>query len=148
MSVDRIAFRTAVRAAAVSMLQAYKDDVDGRTQIYRGRPRSINPPTAFVDVLSETYEYSNVRWRQRLCTAEVIVLFGLFDHGEAVDQADATADAFLDWVTDNVHAAGGNTTIGITAIEDDPTYVPDWLPPSEQKTYFATRYTLEGRAGG
>jgi hypothetical protein len=148
MVVTRIAFRTAVRAAAVTMLQNYKDTVDNRMQIYRGRPRSIMPPTAFVDSIREDYDYSNVTWRQRKCVAEVVVLFGVFDSGDAVDQADKTADAFLDWVTDNFHAAGANTTVGIVAIEDEATYVPDWLPPAEQKTYFATRYTLEGRAGG
>jgi len=65
-----------------------------------------------------------------------------------VDQADVFADAFLDWVTDRYHAAGANTVIGITEIADDPTYVNDWQPPDQQRTYFGTRITLEGFAGG
>jgi hypothetical protein len=148
MTVTRIPFRTATRQAAVTLLTDFADDVGLRLQVYPGRPRSINAPTAFVDSIRETYQYSNVTWRLRTPTLDIIILWGLFDSKEAVDQADQFADAFLDWVTDRFHAAGANTIVGITEIVDDPTYVPDWLPPAEQRTYFATRISLEGLAGG
>lgn len=148
MTVTRIAFRTEMRSAAMSMLTAFAADASIKLQIYRGRPRSVMPPCAFVDTISEDFEYSNVSWRMRTASLEVVVLHGLFDSGEAVDQADALADEFLDWVTDNLHAAGGNTTVAVRTVTDDPTYVPDWLPPDLQRTYYATRITLEGHAGG
>jgi hypothetical protein len=148
MTVTRIPFRTATRNAAVTLLTTFAADVGLKLQVYPGRPRSINPPTAFVDSIRETYQYSNVTWRLRQPTLDIIILWGLFDSKEAVDQADQFADAFLDWVTDRFHAAGANTIVGITEIVDDPTYVPDWQPPAEQRTYFATRVSLEGLAGG
>jgi hypothetical protein len=148
MTVTRIPFRTQTRQAAVTLLTDFAKDVGLKLQIYPGRPRSINAPTAFVDSIRETYQYSNVTWRLRQPTLDIIILWGLFDSKEAVDQADQFADAFLDWVTDRFHAAGANTIVGITEIVDDPTYVPDWQPPAEQRTYFATRVSLEGLAGG
>jgi hypothetical protein len=146
--VTRIAFRTAVRAAAVTLLDDFKADVGMVLQTYPARPRSVNPPTAFVDSIRESFVYSNVTWRERTPTVEIVVLWGLYDSKEAVDQADAFADAFLDWVTDRYHAAGANTMVAIVEMADEPTYVTDWMQPSEQRTYFATRITLEGFAGG
>lgn len=150
LMVLRVAFRTDTRAAAVELLTDFAAQTSPvmTLQVYPGRPRSLNPPTAFVDAVRESYAYSNVTWRERTATLDLIVLWGLFDSKEAVDQADAFADAFLDWVTDRYHAAGANTTVAVTAIEDEPAYVNDWMPPSEQRTYFATRITLEGFAGG
>ena len=29
---------------------------------------------------------------------------------------------------------------------DVPDYVPDWMPPAEQRTYYASRIVLEGLA--
>ena len=145
----RIAFSSAVREAAIGLVQDYAADVGLKIQTYRARPRSILPPTAFVDAISERYEYpSSVTWRQRTPSVEVIVVWGLFDSGDAVDQRDRFVDGYLDWVTDNVHAAGANTTIGITAVDDIPAFVNDWEPPDKQRTFFATRITLEGFAGG
>ena len=146
--ITLIPFRTAMRAAAVSLLEGYAQSAGVRLQVYPGRPRTVAAPSAFIDAISESYAYSNVRWRMRECLVEVVLLHGLFDSKEAVDQADAFADAFLDWCTDNLHEAGGNTTLAVREIADDPTYVPDWQPPAEQRTYYATRITLEGRAGG
>lgn len=148
MVVTRIAFRTEMRAACVTLLEDYAEAMMTRLQVYPGRPRSINPPTAFVDSISEDYEYSNVSWRMRTATVDLIVLHGNFDSKEAVDQADAFADGFLDWATDHLHAAGANTVLGIVNVTDDPTYVPDWLVPAEQRTYYGTRISVEGRAGG
>jgi hypothetical protein len=143
----RTPFRTNLRAAAVTMLEAYAADATIKLQVYRARPRSVLPPCAFLDRVSETIEYFGPQIRQRTPQAEVVVLHGLFDSGDAVDQADAFADGFLEWVTDNVHAAGANTTVGAVSIEDEPTYVTDWMAPENQRAYYATRITLEGFAG-
>ena len=142
-----MSFRTDLRAACVQLLTDYKTDANIKLQVYPGRPRSIAPPTAFVDTIREAIAYSGPTQYQRTPTAEVIVLHALFDSKEAVDQADAFVDGFLEWVVDRYDAADENTTIGITEVDDDPTYVPDWLPPAEQKTYYATRISVEGYAG-
>ena len=140
----RPAFQTAMRAAAVTLLTDYKNDAGVRLQVYRGRPASIHPPTAFVDELSESITYTALH--QRIPTASVVVLHGIFDHGDTVDQRDAFVDGFVDWVLDRYHAAGANTLIAVTDVNDDPAFVPEWLPPDQQKTYYATRITLEGLA--
>jgi hypothetical protein len=44
------------------------------------------------------------------------------------------------------HEAGANTLLALTEVEDVPVYVPDWLPPDRQRTYYATRIVLEGYA--
>jgi hypothetical protein len=139
-----VTFRTNMRAAAMSLLDDYAASISLGLQTYRGRPASIHPPTAFVDSVNETILYTGPLLRQRTPTVEVVVIHGTFDSGVTVDQADAFADGFLDWVTANVHEAGANTTIGAVAIADEPTYVPDWLPPQLQRTYYATRISLEG----
>jgi hypothetical protein len=149
MSVTRISFQAAMRAAAVELLTDYAASAGVKLQIYRARPRSLMAPVAFVDKITETLEYpGNVTWRQRMPRVEVIVIHGLFDSGDAADAKDAFVDDFIDWVTDNVHAADPNTTIGLVATEDIPDYVNDWMPPAEQRTWYATRLTLEGFAGG
>lgn len=147
--VTRIPFSSAMRAACVDLLKAYADSAGVKLQVYRARPASVLPPCAFVDRMSETMTYpSSVSWRQRTLRAEVVVVHGLFDSGDAADQRDAFVDGFLDWVTDNVHAADPNTTVGLVGVEDDPGFVNDWMKPELQRTYYATRLVLEGFAGG
>lgn len=141
-----MSFAAATRAAAVSMLEAYKASVDIKLQIYPGRPASIYPPTAFVDRMDESIEYRGVVLFQRTPEVDVLVLHGEFDSLEAVTQRDAFVDGFLTWVANNVHAAGANTTIGLVAVADEPTYVPDWLPQERQRIYYGTRLTLRGYA--
>lgn len=136
-----------MRAAAVDLLTGYGAAAGLKLQVYPARPRSIAAPCAFVDQFSESVVYSGPAQIQRTPRCEVIVLHGLFDGKEAADQGDAFVDGFLDWVTDRVHAAGGNTTIAAIEIEDEPTFVPDWQPVEAQRTYFGTRITLEGYAG-
>ncbi len=55
-------------------------------------------------------------------------------------------------MTDRYHAAGANTDIRVSAIEDQPAWEPDWRPANTTNgpnpTYSATRITLEGFAGG
>ena len=147
----RVAFESAVRAAAVSLLTDFAASAGIKLQVYRARPASLFPPTAFVDKMGERIEYpGSTDWRQRTVTAEVVVVHGVFDSGEAVDQRDAFVDAFLDWATDRVHEAGASTTLGLVAVEDEPAWSPDWNPVNGNASavYYATRLTLEGFAGG
>ena len=142
----RIAFRSAMRAAAVTMFNDFKADRGLVLQIYPGRPRTIAAPTVFVDRISERLTEYTLSTRQRVPVVEVVVLHGLFDSKDAVEQGDEFVDGFLDWIADNYHAAGANTLISAVATEDDPEFVPTWQPPEVQRTYYATRISLEGFA--
>lgn len=139
-------FQADMRAAAVSMLVAYAADADIKLQVYPGRPRSLMPPVAFVDRIRESLTWDGIR--QRLVSVDVVVLHGLFDSKDSTEQKDAFADGFVDWSSDNYHAAGANTVLEPRSIEDDPAYTPDWQPENEQRSYYATVITLEGFAGG
>jgi len=142
----RIPFQTQMREATVTLLTDFKQDADLKLQIYGGRPRSVKPPTAFVDRIRETLVWDGLR--QRTVQVEIVFLWGLFDSLEAATQRDAMIDAFIDWVSDRFHAAGTTTILEPRTIEDDPNFVPDWLRPEEQTTLYATTLTLEGFAGG
>jgi len=142
MIAGRVAFQAAMRAASADLLAAYAVAASIRLQVYPARPASLYPPTAFVDLIRESISYDGLRTRNVF--AEVVVVHAEFDSKEAADQKDAFVDGFLDWVTDAVHGAGANTTVGVVETEDLPDYVPDWLPPEKQRTYYATRLTLEG----
>jgi len=143
-----LAFQTSMRQAAVDLLTGYVDSLDEKIklQVYRARPASLFPPTAFVDRLSETLTFVGMSLMRRVPTATVVVVHGLFDSGEAVDQRDAFVDGFLDYVREQFHAAGANTLIGGVSVEDDPNYIPDWLPVEKQRAYYATVINLEGLA--
>jgi len=151
--VTRIAFQAAMRSACIALLDDYKAATSMKLQIYPGRPSSLNPPTAFVDRITEQIVYpGSVTWRQRTVRCEVLVVFGLFDSASAVAQKDQFVDDFMDFVTDSVHEAGANTTIALVAVDDEPAWTPDWRPANvtngPNPTYYATRLTLEGFAGG
>lgn len=143
---DRIAFAAAVRAASVQFLQDYRDDAEINLQIYPARPASIQPPTAFVDRMTERVDRT-VSIRQRRPRAELLVLHGLFDSADTAAQRDAFVDGFMDWVEDRPDQADPNTTIELVAVDDNPTYVPTWLKPELQRAYYATRIVLEGFTG-
>ena len=136
--------QAAMRAASVQLLRDFAAYADIKLAVYPGRPKTIAPPHAFIDRLTETVDYTALR--QRHPRAEIVVLHGLFDSGDAVAQKDQFVDGFLDWVRDNIHAAGTNTTVGVVAVEDEPNYVPDWQAPEVQRSYYASRITLEGLA--
>lgn len=140
-------FQADNRAAAVTLLSGHAQAESVKLQIYPGRPRSLNPPTAFVDAQRETIVYLG-QLMQRTVQTDVVLLHGSFDSAEAAAQKDAFVDGFIGYVRDNISAAGANTTIGVVATEDDPTFLPDWLPLEQQRIYYATRVTLEGFAGG
>ncbi len=138
--------QVAYRAAAVQFMSDYATDADIGLQVYPGRPRTLRPPTAFVDGINETFTPFVGRYDQRTPIVRVIVLFGLFDSADAVQQKDEFIDGLVQWVIDRPHAAGPNTLIRVSETQDLPDYVPEWLPPEQQKTYYATEISLEGFA--
>jgi hypothetical protein len=119
-----------------------------KLQVYPGRPRSIYAPCAFVDAIRESIDYTQSVLSGRTAEVDVVVLHGLMDTAEAATQKDAFVDGFLAYVYANIHAAGGIRTFGAVSTEDVPDYVPDWLPPNEQRTYYGSRITLQGYEGG
>jgi hypothetical protein len=142
--------QAATRTAAVTLLGDYATDAGIGLQVYRARPGSIRPPTAFVDTVGESIEYVG-HLMQRTPRVEVVICHGLFDTGDAADRKDAFVDGFIAWVRDRIHAAGANTQLQVVDTEDVPNFVPEWLPPGEpapntQRTYYASRITLEGYA--
>jgi hypothetical protein len=137
-----------MRAAAVTLLEAYASAASLKLQVYPGRPRSVNPPCAFVDRMTATFESVGITLRQTTPTAEVLVLHGLFDSKDATEQRDAFVDGFTDYVATQFHAAGANTLIATASLEDEPDFTTDWMPLEQQRTYYATRITLGGFASG
>lgn len=150
--MDPSNLQASMRAAAVQLLTDYAADQELKLQVYPARPRSLFPPSAFVDKVNERLEWSGTGWPQRTVTAEVLVVHGIFDTKEAADQRDAFVDGFVYWVADNFDAAGANTVAALTAVDDDPAWTPDWRPANTangpEPIYYATRLTLEGYAGG
>lgn len=134
------------RAAAVSLMDDCATDAGVKLQTYRGRPASLHPPTGFVDSMrtdlvpfpatSTLYQHNR--------RIDLLMVWGLFDSGEAVDQRDAWMTAFHNWARVLPHAVNGSSLLGPVSYADEPTFVPDWL--ERQDAYFATRITLEGFA--
>lgn len=143
MVLARIPVETQARAAAVQLLTDYAADASLKLQVYPGRPRSLFPPTAFVDAINEAIAEYTVTHRQRTVQAVVLVLHGTYDSADTTAQRDAFVDGFLDWAADRYHASGANTLLGVVAVEDVPEYVPGWMPPDQQRVYYGTRITLE-----
>ncbi len=138
--------QAAFRAAVVDLLTDFASDESIGLQVYPGRPRSLNPPTAFIDTVNSRIEYSGPTQYQQTVSVDVILVHGTFDSKESTAQKDDFVDAFLAYVVPQYHEAGANTLVALTETEDLPVWVPDWLPPQEQRTYFATRIVLEGYA--
>jgi hypothetical protein len=137
--------QAAMRAAAVALLTDYAADAEVKLQVYPGRPKTINPPTGFVDAITETLDHST-NLTKRIPSAGIVLVHGIFDTKEAADQKDAFMDGFIDWAESRFHAAGANTLVAVADTEDIPNYVPEWMPPERQLVYYATRITLEGYA--
>jgi hypothetical protein len=134
------------RAATVTMLNECATNASVALQVYRGRPASLHPPTAFIDSMADdltAYPGSSTLY-QHAPLVEVVMVWGLFDSGEAVDQRDAWVDAFHEWVRARPHEAGARSLLGPRSLSDIPNYIPDWLPEAQQLSYFATRIVLEG----
>lgn len=143
--------RSDARYAALGLVEDFAASLEPPITVttYPGRPKSIRPPHLFVDRVTGSVSYSGPSSYQHPVTVDLVLLHGLFDSKEAVDQADRFVDGFVAHVATDPHAAGANTTIGLSSIEDDPTYVADWINPGStrageaQGPYFATRISLE-----
>ena len=140
-------FQADCRAASVAFLADYASEVGVKMQVYPGRPRSIMPPTGFVDLIRESLDHTTML-TARDVTVEMVVVHGIFDSKEAANQKDGFTDGLIDWSESRFHQAGANTMCAIDSTEDQPNYVPEWMPPERQLVYYATRLTLEGLALG
>lgn len=140
---DRVQFQTAMRAGACTLLRDFGRDLGIHLAVFEARPASIQPPHAFIDSLSESTSYDAMR--ERVVRVTAVVCHGLFDTKTAVEQRDRFVDGFADWVYDRIHAAADNTSIGVVAVTDEPTFTADWID-AENNTFYATRIVLEGRA--
>lgn len=139
-----IPFQTRMRKAAVDLLTEYAQGANIKLQVYPGRPRSLYPPTAFPDAIREETVFTGPTQRQRTVTVDLVALWGDFDSAEAVAQRDAFCDGFADYVTDNRDKADPHSVLAGVAFQDVPNFIPDWLPPEEQQSYYATRIAVEG----
>jgi hypothetical protein len=144
-----VATQAAYRAAAVTMLTDCAANASVKLQVYRARPQTLYPPSAFVDTMADSTEPfpGSSTLYQHTPLVELTLVWGLFDSGEAVDQRDAFVDAYHDWVRARPHQAGANTLIGPRSLNDIPVYNPDWGNEDQrQRSYYATRIVLEGFA--
>lgn len=143
-----IALQADYRAAAMELIGDYVQFANiAPFQLYRARPSAIKAPTGFVDRMTDRLEdFLAPAIFQHVITIQVVILHGVFDHGNTVDQRDLFVDGFLDWVRTRYHQAGANTLVRVRSIEDDPTYVPEWIPERDRQTYFGSIITLEGEA--
>lgn len=153
MPALRIAFREKLRDAVVDLLRDYGDDRELKLSVYRARPKSIAPPHAFIDRVTERVEYIGPVQMRRVPQVEVVVIHRVFDGADAADQADRFVDGFLDWQADRPHSADPNTVLAVVSVEDDPYYSADWIAKDFSRggqqlveSYYATRLTLEGLA--
>lgn len=128
-------------------LEAYKDLAGIRLNVYAGRPRTIEPPHAWIDARHDTI--SSIVAGSAMdhsAIVEVIVVHGLFDSESAVTQRDAWVDGFNSYLRDQLRGrglAGGNSVLERWRVDDIPNFTPDWLPERERTTYYATLYRLE-----
>ena len=137
-------FRTDLRAAAVTLLEGYRDANEGALkQIYPGRPLSIFAPCAFVDSISEPDITYTPAGMQRTPAVAIRLVQGNFDSADTVAGQDDLVDGFIEYVVTNRHAAGANTLSVIDSVDDDPGWVPEWLP-DPQRAYYSTVVTLRG----
>lgn len=132
------------RAGAVALLSGYAADAGIRLQWYAGRPASLRPPTAFVDTVAETYDFNGPTLVYRTITVDVLVIHDVFDSKDAAAQKDAFVDGFVEWCRTRYHEFDPNSVMGLISTSDLPAYTPDWLPPAETVTYYATHLVLRG----
>lgn len=137
-------FRADMRAAAVTMLNAYKTANAGSIrQIYPGRPASLYPPCAFPDGFSESDILMTAGPTQRNPNLDIILIQGLFDSEEATSNQDDLVDGFLAYIRQNIHASGASSLVANRVLyEDIPNYQPDWI--TDAPIYYATKVTLVG----
>lgn len=133
----------------MTLLSGYKAANNGALrQIYPGRPLSVFAPSAFIDSVTESIDYTPAGMQR---TPEVSVRFvqGAFDSEDTVDDQDSLVDGFIEYVAANRHAAGPNTLMLVSAVDDESGWVPEWIP-DPQRAYFSSLVTLsaEGLFGG
>lgn len=134
--------RADVRAAAVTLLEGYETANAGSLrQVYGARPKSIAPPSAFVDSIDEEIAYTPAG-QQRTPEVVIRLVRGQFATEDVADANDALVDGFIEHVIDNKHAAGPSTLILVTSVRDDDGWVPEWIP--ESQAYYSTLVTLSG----
>ena len=136
-------FQADCRAAAVAFLGDYASSASIKLQVYPARPRTLVPPTGFVDAIRETLDHTTMLTAREV-SVEMIVVHGIYDAKDAADQKDAFVDGLIDWSEPRFHQAGANTMCAIDEVEDLPEYVPTWVPTPEQRVYYATRISLGG----
>jgi hypothetical protein len=140
--------QAAMRAAAVTLLLDYGASAGIRAwSVTPTRPTEIRPPHAFVDTIGETLDHTTARTDFRF-SAEVVVIHGISNpsgYTDAAIQRDAFMDGFIEWAEARYHAAGANTMLGISSVDDLPNWQPDWSD-TETRTFYATRILLEGNA--
>lgn len=144
MTFTTLGLRQLSRAAVVSMLEAYGQSASIKLTVYRGRPTSLFPPHAFIESITENDTATGPTNRQRTLIVLATIVWGDFDSGTAVDQADKFNDEFADYVFARVHEVHAATTVGVTSIDDVPVWNPDWGGESQRNTsYYATHVALE-----
>ncbi len=142
-------FHRLMRAGVFDLLDEYKTSSGIKLGLYPARPISLYPPHAFCDFQNEDPLLTTQGTRQRNLHSSWIIVWGLFDSKEAVDQRDAFVDGFSAYVLDQFHKVGGATDLYVGSVADLPTFQPDWGDQQQQATvYYATRITLEGFASG
>lgn len=138
----RVAVSSEVRANACQLLRDYAAEALVKLQVYAGRPRSLHPPTAFVDEMRESVTFAAGFGGDRQPSVDLLLVWGTFDSADTTAQADEFVDGFYAWVADRPHALHPNSIVESIQRSDEPTFTPDWVPPDEQKAYYATRLTL------
>lgn len=133
-----------VRSACMTTLDAYASGANVKLATYPGRPASLAPPHAFVDVLREENVVSG-HLMQRTVQADIVIVWGLFDSKVAVEQKDAFVDGYIVYLRDvpNYASAGPSSLFRVASTEDDSTFTPDWMDRANQRPYYATRITVE-----
>lgn len=149
MTNDRIPFRTNIRETVGAWVVNFAAELalsapGYKLTYYPGRPSSIFVPHAFVNRFRERLVPKGSAHRQRSPQLELVVLHGLFDSAEAAFQSDRFVDGFLDYLETLSHSAGPNSQLDVVAIDDDPSFVADWIPAERVRLYYATRITFEG----
>jgi hypothetical protein len=128
----------------MTLLSGFKDDnPEMLRQIYPGRPLSIFAPSAFVESISEGEIAYTPAGTQRTPAVAVRLVLGNFDSEGTVTDADDFVDDFVEYVVSNRHAAGPNTLFLVESVEDEPAWVPEWIP-DPPRAYFSALVTLRG----
>jgi len=148
--VSRIAFETACRAGAVSLVDGYRTASSLKTGLVgRARPTKLTTPAIFVDSVAESTTDFTQKESQRTVRVGIRAVWGVYDAGQTVDQRDRFVDGLYAYVMDNGdHAFGANTTCSWVAVTDDEVWTPDWLAADQQpeQPMYSTLITLEGFA--